>query len=280
MTAELKWFQMESDAPNSRSIKRIRSDHGLEGVAIVFYLWCFIAREGHGEPGEGVDEFGRAYSLWDIASDIDITEEELVNVINTCANVGMVDPERLKEGLVFLPAMGDRASNYAKRKRTKEKETVQQDSTTYNVQVQGNSLLDVESTSNKRSVKSSGKILQEFWNDARVGNIPTWVRSSPDRIKKANVLLDIYSLKELQSALVQMNASKFCQGDNDRDWKPDPKWFLKPDSPAQVLEGKYDERKKFIKPGHAVSEPGAFEAFATETGIKEHNKRRAEQWKQ
>ena len=36
----------------------------------------------------------------------------------------------------------------------------------------------------------------------------------------------------------------FCQGDNDRGWKANIDWFIRPDSLAKVLEGNYERHKK------------------------------------
>ncbi|MCC7334416.1 MAG: hypothetical protein IT422_04950 [Pirellulaceae bacterium] len=46
--------------------------------------------------------------------------------------------------------------------------------------------------------------------------------------------------------------SDFCRGINDRGWVADLEWFLKPDSVAKLIEGKYDNRdgpKKSISSG-------------------------------
>lgn len=36
--------------------------------------------------------------------------------------------------------------------------------------------------------------------------------------------------------------SDFCNGKNDRNWKADPDWFLRPDTLPKILEGKYDNK--------------------------------------
>lgn len=43
-------------------------------------------------------------------------------------------------------------------------------------------------------------------------------------------------------ALVRIAKSSFCRGMNERGWRADLDWFLRPDTITKILEGKYDER--------------------------------------
>jgi 5-methylcytosine-specific restriction endonuclease McrA len=45
-----------------------------------------------------------------------------------------------------------------------------------------------------------------------------------------------------QSALERAGPSRFLNGDNERGWKIDLEFFLKPDSVTKIIEGKYDNR--------------------------------------
>lgn len=40
--------------------------------------------------------------------------------------------------------------------------------------------------------------------------------------------------------LARMGQSAFCTGRNDRGWRADPDWALRPGTAARVLEGAYD----------------------------------------
>jgi hypothetical protein len=46
-----------------------------------------------------------------------------------------------------------------------------------------------------------------------------------------------------RAALDKVRTSAFCQGKNDRGWVADFDFFIRPDSVAKCLEGKYDKRK-------------------------------------
>jgi len=43
-----------------------------------------------------------------------------------------------------------------------------------------------------------------------------------------------------REALRMADASPFCRGVNDRGWKADIEWFLRPDTTTKIMEGKYD----------------------------------------
>lgn len=46
-----------------------------------------------------------------------------------------------------------------------------------------------------------------------------------------------------RTALDRMSKSSFCRGQNDRKWIGDVDFFLRPDSVAKIMEGKYDQKK-------------------------------------
>ncbi len=50
-------------------------------------------------------------------------------------------------------------------------------------------------------------------------------------------------LSHVDEALALVDASNFCKGGGERDWKADFDWFLKPKSITNLLEGKYSHGK-------------------------------------
>ncbi len=46
-----------------------------------------------------------------------------------------------------------------------------------------------------------------------------------------------------QEALQRLAESEFCQGGGKDGWRADIDWFLRPDTVARILEGKYDNRE-------------------------------------
>jgi len=54
--------------------------------------------------------------------------------------------------------------------------------------------------------------------------------------------------QDVPKALERVGKSSFCCGDNDRGWRADIDWFLRPDTVTKILEGKYDGRNGNGKP--------------------------------
>lgn len=62
----------------------------------------------------------------------------------------------------------------------------------------------------------------------------------------------------LNEALAKVAESAFCRGVNDRGWRADIDWLLKPDTLTKILEGKYDDRNNATEstgPQYEVLEP-------------------------
>lgn len=46
-----------------------------------------------------------------------------------------------------------------------------------------------------------------------------------------------------RDVVMRMNRSSFCKGANDRKWIASIDFLIRPDTPAKVLEGKYDDKE-------------------------------------
>ena len=57
-------------------------------------------------------------------------------------------------------------------------------------------------------------------------------------------LKDSWWRENWREGIEKVGQSSFCSGNNDRGWKADVEWFLRPDTLANVMEGKYDDRRK------------------------------------
>lgn len=86
------------------------------------------------------------------------------------------------------------------------------------------------------------QMLIEAWN--KTNSIPA-ARITEKRRKSINARLgDSYFRDNFETAISKIAASDFCAGKNDRGWRPDIDWFLRPDSIVRTMEGKYDNRDK------------------------------------
>lgn len=92
----------------------------------------------------------------------------------------------------------------------------------------------------KRETKSATHTLVEIWNSNR-GPLPAVRGCSGTRMKQARARWDENPSPEYWAEIVtRLAASPFCSGKNDRLWKADFDFLIKPDTQHRVLEGKYD----------------------------------------
>lgn len=69
------------------------------------------------------------------------------------------------------------------------------------------------------------------------------IRNLTDKRRKAIAarLKDDFFSRHHVEAIARVAASPFCTGRNERHWRADIDWFLKPDTVTRVMEGKYDD---------------------------------------
>lgn len=80
-----------------------------------------------------------------------------------------------------------------------------------------------------------------LWNLRRHPSLPEVKLCSPSRRRHAaNRWKENPNEEFWLEVLERVNASKFCLGANQRGWKADFDFLMRPDSAAKVLEGKYD----------------------------------------
>lgn len=84
--------------------------------------------------------------------------------------------------------------------------------------------------------------LQELWNSKKAAAQPVWKETSRGRASHAKARLEERPLFDWVPIIERIAASDFCCGQNDRGWKADPDWLLKPDTAIRVMEGRYDNK--------------------------------------
>jgi hypothetical protein len=129
----VKWFQVDSDAPNDPKLKAIIR-HGIDpsrgqsAAGAMFLLWCYIANHGEGEPGLGIRADGTPLALDEMAEECLFNDvASLTTFLAAIAGRGHVHQDIwTRKGIVFLPAMWIRVSAYYRSKARKlEHDTVQ-----------------------------------------------------------------------------------------------------------------------------------------------------------
>lgn len=84
--------------------------------------------------------------------------------------------------------------------------------------------------------------LRATWNLNKHPDMPEWRETGPDRRRTAKARLKERPLHEWLDVVQRIAASGFCRGLNDRGWRADPEWLLRPGTATKVLEGRYDDR--------------------------------------
>lgn len=65
---------------------------------------------------------------------------------------------------------------------------------------------------------------------------------------------DLWWRENWQAAIESMPKSDFLGGKNEKQWTADVDFFLRPDSVAKIIEGKYDNRKSAAHTKHGITE--------------------------
>jgi len=85
--------------------------------------------------------------------------------------------------------------------------------------------------------------LMTTWNVLK-NKLPKALSLSPKREAQARARLKENPSREYWSGIIsRIVASGWCNGKNDRGWKADFDFLLKPDTHLKALEGKYDNRE-------------------------------------
>lgn len=85
----------------------------------------------------------------------------------------------------------------------------------------------------------------QAWNDMALESGLSKAQSTKKRAQALRVRMNEAPFREgWQEAIAKIPSSPFLTGQNDRGWRADMDWFLKPDSVVRILEGKYDGHGK------------------------------------
>lgn len=104
-----------------------------------------------------------------------------------------------------------------------------------------------QTNNNKQECKNNknekNERMKEIYN-TYCTNMPQVEKLTEKRKVAINKFLKEFSLDEFQQICVIANNNNFLIGDNDRNWKADFDFLLRPDKATAILEGKYNTKKK------------------------------------
>lgn len=90
----------------------------------------------------------------------------------------------------------------------------------------------------------------ELWNAMadRAGLVKVRALSAGRAKHLSARLAEPFFVDNLESGIAKIPGSSFLIGKNDRRWKADFDWLLRPDSMARLMEGKYDDKIAAARP--------------------------------
>lgn len=85
--------------------------------------------------------------------------------------------------------------------------------------------------------------LLSLWNDGAPEGIQKAAALNNKRTTHCLARLAEHPMEKLAEAVARVRASSFCLGLNDRGWRANFDWFLRPSTLMYINEGRYDDRK-------------------------------------
>jgi len=287
----VKWYQMDTNAPGSPTIRRVMRKMGLAGVGALFHLWCWTGERGKLEPGRAVDESGRPFDLEELIDASHLTEGDFEALIEICLESEHIDRdawEQRKE--LNFTGMAKRADEYTRRIQGKGRDKVPSVSGEHREPVLSCTvpvlsctvpvLVDLlgEAPSNVAlfpappTAHQQADELMAYWNTHTSAPIPRCQLMTDKRVKQVALRLKEHGREKLREAIARIEASAFCRGETDRgQWVATMDWLLSAsDVVVKVLEGKYDNRAAVVRlaptvPGRVVAAGGKYAHVGVKT---------------
>ena len=105
-------------------------------------------------------------------------------------------------------------------------------------------LLDChEDAKTDANTTATGHVLADIWNLHVVDPIPRVHSVSKTRLRKAKERWKENPSREYWvEVMKKIRQSSFCRGQNDRGWKANIDWLLRPDIHLKLMEGQYDNK--------------------------------------
>lgn len=89
---------------------------------------------------------------------------------------------------------------------------------------------------------TEGEVL-EAWNGlASDCGLPTVSKLTNARRRKLHARIRDHPFEDWAAALAAIRRSQFLRGENDRGWRANFDWLLRPETIPKLLEGQYDEQ--------------------------------------
>lgn len=111
------------------------------------------------------------------------------------------------------------------------------------------STASVDSADPQEDSKASWLTLVNHWNEQLPTHqkvIVSILRKNEKRKKAINSIISNVGIEVLFDTIKSISKSEFCNGKNDRNWKPDFDWILDVKNVQKVLENKYMDKQEKV----------------------------------
>lgn len=240
------WFKLKEDFFHSKEIKIIRKmPSGADILIVLFKLQLHSLKTGGIIEIDGlcdtvedelsilIDEDPQLIKLSLLA----LSKFSLINTTNE-SDIKMLLHEELvgQETASTIRSRKSRAKSKLENKTEKKALQCNIEATNCNTDIEKE--LDIEKE-NKEEINYSS--LQEYWNSKE--NLTKIKSLSNKRKEKIKIRIEEIDKEQFKIAIDKINASDFCTGKNERNWKADIDWLINNDTNIiKVLEGKYDNK--------------------------------------
>lgn len=230
----IEWIKVEKTTARKPEVLRIASELGISldhafGLCVRFWIWCDDNLETGNAPGVTLVTLNAMLGCDKFAE--------------TLVKVGWL---LVRNGSLEVPNYDRHLSKNAKKRANSQVRTQKHRSRSCNARSVTTALpeeeieIDNKEIKKKEVVEAFSKELLQQWN-TRMGRRD---HMTPKRLKAINVRTkDRFFMENYEQALELASRSAFLRGENDRGWKADLEFFLKPDSIAKILEGKYNPKE-------------------------------------
>lgn len=100
-----------------------------------------------------------------------------------------------------------------------------------------------QETESEQKKELKRHVVEEFQSEWNQSGFQQIAAISAGRLKSVNARFsEPFFQANWKEGIARVAKSDFCNGKNERNWRADPDWFLRPDTLPKILEGKYDNK--------------------------------------
>lgn len=273
--AEVKWIKVYVDMFNKKKIKKIRRLPDGDKILLIWIM--LLAQAGICNAGGCIFLTPSIpYTPDDLADDLGFTTDTVKLALEVFKKFEMLDvdtngyilitnwEEYQQEDKLQSIREYNRIAKQKQRQKQKEKLLLCQgqnqgqnnDSQDIDIKIEKDIDIELNKDINKDNIKPTDYIT-EFFNlyNSIANRLPKATKLTESRKKKIKTRLSEMNIEDWKKVFEKLEASDFCCGNNDRNWKASFDWLLANDTNAiKVIEGKYDNRKGFNNSNSSLEE--------------------------